>query len=349
MEFKKIQSFTFLASLIGISILVLWMLRSYVYPVFWAAVIATLFYPWYERILQRTKQKAGVAAALTLILIILIFLIPAAVIVSIIVQQAFIIYDQFGNQSTINAITNAIHQVLEWPIINSVIGNDFDIQTSLTKWGQSISGFIYDMAASGGQNTAKGIIQFFIMLYTLYYFLRDGKIILRRLMHLLPLGDTYETALYKRFVSTARATLKGTLLIGCIQGTIGGIAFAIAGIPGAGFWGMIMIVLSIIPGIGGVVVLLPAAIIMLILGYTWQAVVIIVALLIASVIDNILRGPLVGKDAQMHPLLIFFATLGGLLSFGISGVVIGPVITALFLSLWGIYEQKYKTQLDKAD
>lgn len=110
-----------------------------------------------------------------------------------------------------------------------------------------------------------------------------------------------------------------------------------------------MIVMSIIPGVGAAIILLPAIVVMFLLGNIWQGVVLIVALLIAGVIDNVLRGPLVGKDTQMHPLLIFFATLGGLLSFGLSGVVIGPVLTAFLLSMWKIYERKYKTDLDKSD
>ena len=166
-------------------------------------------------------------------------------------------------------------------------------------------------------------------------------------MHLLPLGDAYEARLYQRFVSTTRATLKGTILIGTIQGTIGGLALVIAGVPAALFWGVIMIMLSIIPGVGATVILLPTIIIQLATGNWWQAVLIAVAWGIASVVDNFLRGPLVGKDIQMHPLFIFFATLGGLLAFGVSGVVIGPVITAFLISIWQIYEEKYHQSLVK--
>jgi predicted PurR-regulated permease PerM len=168
-------------------------------------------------------------------------------------------------------------------------------------------------------------------------------------MHLLPLGDQYERRLYNRFVSTTRATLKGTLLIGLIQGSIGGLAFFITSVPATVIWTLIMVVLCIIPSVGASLILLPTAIVLLLLGNFWQAVVVLIALIIAGTIDNVLRGPLVGKDTQMHPLFIFFSTLGGLLAFGFSGIIIGPVITAFLLSIWEIYEQKYKTDLDKED
>jgi len=192
-------------------------------------------------------------------------------------------------------------------------------------------------------------VQFFIMLYTLFFFLRDGNLILNKAMYLLPLGDRYEKILFQRFVSTSCATLKGTLLIGLIQGLLGGMALFIADVHGSAFWGMIMVVICIIPNLGAVIILGPAALILFILGNFWPAVIVIIFMVTASFIDNILRPPLVGKDAQMHPLFIFFATLGGLLTFGITGVVIGPVITAFLLSMWDIYEEKYKKQLSNPD
>lgn len=347
MDFKKIQSFTFIGVLVAITIVFLWMLRPYIYPVFWAAVLASLFQPVYKR-LERKLKRSGLAASLTLVIVVLVFLIPLSGLVSLIAQQAYSVYKDFGNQTTIATITSAVEGYMQWPVVDRLVG-EMNIQEQVSKWGASISRFVYEFATRSGQNTARVIIQFFIMLYTLYYFLRDGRKIMEKLVYLIPLGDTYEKALFNRFVSTARATLKGTLVIGVVQGLIGTIAFLITGVPASVFWGLIMIILSIIPGIGAAIILLPAAVIMFITGNIWQGVVIVIALVASSIIDNVLRGPLVGKDAQMHPLLIFFATLGGLLSFGISGVVIGPIITAFFLSIWEIYGEKYKTDLSRSD
>ncbi|NQV12964.1 MAG: AI-2E family transporter [Parcubacteria group bacterium] len=349
MEFKKIRSYTFIGVLIGITLVFLWMLRPYVYSVFWAAVIATMFYPLHGRIVRLLRGKKSLATSLTVVLIVLIFLIPLAGVVSLIVQQALSLYDTYGNQETIDRSSMYLQSYLNHSWAQRALGEDFDVAQKLEEWSASISNFLYQYVTSWGQNTLRVVIQFFVMMYALYYFLKDGEGILRKLMYLLPLGDQYEKILFARFVSTARATLKGTVIIGLIQGVVGGLAFLVTGVPGAAFWGLIMIILSIIPAVGAFVVLLPAAVVMFAMGNIWQAVVILVALIVASSIDNFLRGPLVGKDAQMHPLFIFFATLGGLLSFGISGVVIGPVLAAFLLSIWEIYEQKYKPELDKAD
>ncbi len=345
-DFKRIQSITFFATLIGITLLFLWMLQPYLYPVFWAAVLAALFQPVYKK-LHTLVRKPALAAGLTEIIVLLIFIIPLAGVITLIVQQAITVYEQFGNQATISAISQSVQNVLAQPWIQRYAG-DINISERLATISSAISGFVYSVLAKGGQNTARWVIQFFIMLYTLYFFLKDGPTFLKKLMHLLPLGDEYEQRLYERFVSTSRATLKGTLLIGLVQGSIGGVALVVTGVPGALFWAVIMILCCIIPGVGTTLVLVPTAIILALTGNWWQAVVVIAALLVASTIDNVMRGPLVGKDIQMHPLFIFFATLGGLLAFGISGVVIGPIITAFLLSIWEMYEQKYHQDLVKA-
>ena len=183
------------------------------------------------------------------------------------------------------------------------------------------------------------------MAYTLFYFIRDGEKFLRKIMYLCPLGDNHEVMFYNKFTSTARATLKGSLVIGIVQGLIGGLLFYFVGIKGALIWGLVMMALSIL--IGCYLVWVPAGIIMLLLGNLWQGIAILaVGVLIISTIDNIIRPWLVGKDTQMHPLLVFLSTLGGILVFGLTGFIIGPVITSLLMAFWEMYEHYYKTELD---
>jgi predicted PurR-regulated permease PerM len=190
------------------------------------------------------------------------------------------------------------------------------------------------------------IFQFFVMVYTLFYFFKDGPHMLQRLMHLSPLGDNYELMLYERFTSTARATIKGSFIIGGIQGVVGGVLFLIAGVQGAFIWGVILALFAMIPGIGAFAVWLPIGIFLLLTGSLWQGItVLVVGTFVISLIDNILRPPLVGKDTQMHPVLILFSTLGGIVFFGMSGIIIGPVITALFLAVISIFDYFYQREL----
>jgi predicted PurR-regulated permease PerM len=141
-----------------------------------------------------------------------------------------------------------------------------------------------------------------------------------------------------KFVSVTRATLKGTLLIGATQGTLGGFAMWAVGIDGAVFWGAVMTVLSIVPGVGSALVLVPAGIILMVSGDLWRGIGLVVfSVVVVSTVDNLLRPLLVGRDTQMHELLIFFSTLGGLLLFGATGFIIGPILAALFVTAWEMF------------
>lgn len=348
LSFKSIQSFIFAAVLLGSLAVLLWLISPYSYAIFWAAVIAALAQPLYQRLLKLCKQRVALATALTMLLVVIICLIPIGLVLFVVIQQAINFYTTIHDATSLTTITNLINQVLATPWLTNITG-PIDIKTQLYEWANGLSGYAYQILASGGQNTVWWLVQLGIMLYSLYFFIKDGAVILRKLMYILPLGDKYEQQLYSRFVSTTRATLKGTLLIGIIQGAIGGLAFFLADVPAALFWALVMIVLSIIPAVGASPVLGSGAIILFILGDYTGMIILIVGLICAGLIDNVLRGPLVGKDIQMHPLLIFFSTLGGLTVFGISGVVIGPVLMALAISMLEIYQQIYRPELKKAD
>jgi predicted PurR-regulated permease PerM len=184
------------------------------------------------------------------------------------------------------------------------------------------------------------------MLYVMFYFLTMGNLLLEKILFFLPLDDFNERLLLNRFTSVTRATIKGTLIIGIMQGTICGIAFAIAGIEGPVFWGSVMAVMSIIPAFGTAIIWFPA---LVILGLTGNFVGVIILLilcgLIAGNLDNIVRPRLVGKDTEMHDLFVLFGTLGGISMFGLLGIIIGPIVAALFITIWEIYGVAFKDYL----
>ena len=177
----------------------------------------------------------------------------------------------------------------------------------------------------------------------MFFFLIEGDKLLEKILYYLPLQDKDERRMLDKFSSVTRATLKGTAVIGILQGGLAGTAFWLAGIPSAGFWGTIMTVLSIIPGIGSALIWLPAVIILAASGHFATAIGLFVFCgLIVGSLDNFLRPRLVGKDTEMHELLIFFGTLGGIALFGILGFIIGPIIAALFVTVWEIYGNVFK-------
>lgn len=180
----------------------------------------------------------------------------------------------------------------------------------------------------------------------MFYFLTMGDVLLRKILYFLPLDDLNEQLLLNRFTSVTRATVKGTLIIGIIQGTICGIAFAIAGIGGPVFWGSLMAVMSIVPAFGTAIIWFPALVILALAGnFTGVIVLAILCGAVAGNLDNIIRPRLVGKDTEMHDLFVLFGTLGGLSMFGLLGIIIGPIIAALFITIWEIYGVAFKDYL----
>ena len=268
----------------------------------------------------------------------------------LILKESLNLYDSLAsNQGPIvSTVKNVIGWIKNNPITDRFNIDEQQITAKLTDVAKTATDYVFTAAKNLTQNSLTFLIMFIIMLYTLFFFLKDGENILKRLAHISPLGNKHELIMYQKFTSTTRAALKGTFIVGAIQGFLGALLFYVTGIEGALVWGIIMMMFSVVPGFGSYIVWLPAAIIMFIGGNMWQGIVIVVVgALLISTIDNLIRPVLIGKDTQMHPLLILFSTLGGILFFGISGFIIGPIITAFLTSLWEMYEQYYQDELAK--
>jgi predicted PurR-regulated permease PerM len=189
-------------------------------------------------------------------------------------------------------------------------------------------------------------LQLFVFLYALFFFLLDGPVILRAILCYVPLAPGQRQELLERFVSVTRAAVRGSLLIGLIQGCLAGLAFWVAGVPGPAFWGTVMIVLSILPVIGSAIVWVPAVIYLFMAGKTVAGIALLAwCATVVSTIDNILRPRLMGRGARMSDLLILLSTLGGIVLFGAVGFIVGPIVAALFVSVWHIYGDVFREWL----
>lgn len=348
MDFSKIRNFLFLALLAAVTVIFVLIIKTFAYPIFWAAIIASIFYPIYKAIDRRLKVR-NLSASITLSLVLLIIIIPLIVVSSLIVKESIDLYASFSDNR--GQIAESVSQTLNW-----IKHNPYTAQLNIDEafWtekfsdvARGITAFLVSSVKALTQNSIIFVVMFLITFYTLFFFIRDGEELLKKLMHLCPLGDDHEKLLYQKFTSTARATIKGGLIVGLIQGALGGAMFYIAGIQGAIIWGLLMVLASSIPGFGSYIIWLPAAIIMLILGRTWTGIgMILFGSLIIGTIDNFLRPVLVGKDTSMHPLLVLLSTLGGIAVFGISGFIIGPIIASLMLAFWEMYEHYYSKDLN---
>ncbi|HEY5665663.1 MAG TPA: AI-2E family transporter [Gammaproteobacteria bacterium] len=345
MDTYTAQRVFFAALLVAVSAAFVWLVRGFVQPIFWAVALGIVFYPMHERLGELLKGRLRLAAALSVIIILLIVVLPLGALVTAVAGEAAGLYDRIRtNEINVPGAIDWIEQRLPL-VVGTLESLNIDIerlQAQLSSSAVTVSQFVATSAVSIGQDTIRVTVYFFLMLYLLYFFLRDGDKILEGMVHALPFGDDRERHLLERFAAVSRATIKGTLVVGIVQGAIGGIMFWGFGIGAPVLWGVIMALFSIIPAIGPAFIWLPAAIILIANGQLISGIImILVGSLVIGLVDNLLRPVLVGRDTQMPDYLILLSTLGGLTAFGISGIVIGPIIAAFFLSIWEMAKEEY--------
>ncbi len=332
----------------GISAAFVAMIRVFLITILVAAIFTALSYPLYEWLLARVGGRRFVAALATILLLLVLILAPLVVILGIGAAEAVRVTETIRPQ-----LQGLVDQPGEFESrLRAIPGFRFVEpyrEQILTRAGEilgSTSTVLFSAISATTRATALFVFQFFVLLYTMFYFLTGGPGMLRAVLAYLPLTEADKQRMLGKFVSVTRATLKGTVLIGIAQGALGGVAFAVVGIDGAIFWGTVMTVLSIIPGIGSALIWLPAAIVLMFTGEPGRGLGLAAfsALVVGSV-DNLLRPRLVGKDTQMHDLLIFFSTLGGLLLFGAMGFILGPILAALFVTVWEMFGAAYHEAL----
>ena len=340
-----LQKAAFIGLLTAVTLAFFGLLADFVQPIFWAATLAILFHPALIRFRLLVKNRQSIAAFLTLLLICITVLIPAWFIASSVVSEAGALYTRVQNGEVNPA------GALDWlrgslPAVNEFLdrigATPEEIKEKVSAAAVTGSQFVGSLAITAGQNAVRFGVMFFLMVYVLYFFLRDGEQLLETLVHALPLGDEQERELFAKFAEVSRATVKGTLIIGLVQGMLGGIIFGLLGIQGAVFWGTVMVIMSLLPVVGASLVWAPAALIMLANGaYTKAGILVVFGVLVIGLVDNLLRPILVGRDTRMPDYLVLLSTLGGLTVFGASGFVIGPVIAALFLTVWVMFAKEY--------
>ncbi|HBR79781.1 MAG TPA: hypothetical protein DEA46_05125 [Candidatus Moranbacteria bacterium] len=349
MQIKNLNVYFFVLILVSITAATFFLFQPFLSAIIMAAVLAATFHTPYQYLAKKTKRP-HVSSLLTCFLVLFVIVLPVTAITGLVANEVNHAYQKIIAEDNFyqNHVVNYLEIFKNSQFAKSINLNNFLDQNQINKSVEKISSGALSFVQAVYQNVVGSVIWTFVMFFTLYYFLVESKTIIRKIMYLSPLKDEYEAVLTGKFSSMVRATLKGTLIVGAVQGILGGIMFAIAGVPSFIIWGIIMVVLSIIPAIGSGLVWAPVGLIMLFTGNIWQGIFILAfGTVVISFIDNILRPKLVGGDTAIHPLLVFFATLGGIISFGIMGFIIGPVIMALFLTLWDIYGKEFKTQLNK--
>lgn len=333
-----------------ISIFFLWMIRTFLVTILLAALFSGVAYGLHRRFVGWFGGRDKPAAALTLLVLLALVVTPLLFVAAAVANEALRINETIQPRLAQLSEPGAFDRFLRGlPIYAWVEPYREQIVARAAELIGSAGGFVFNALSATTRGTVLFIFHFVVMLYTMFFFLTDGPKLVNTIRAYLPLPDVDKDRMLDKFVSVTRATLKGTILIGIAQGVLGGVAFWAVGIESAIFWGTVMTVLSIVPGIGGALVWVPAAIILIATGSLWQgiALALFCGLVVGSV-DNLLRPVLVGRDTQMHELLIFFSTLGGLLAFGAMGFILGPILAALFLTVWEMFGVAFSRELYEA-
>jgi len=317
-------------------------------PLLLGAMLAGLSQPLYRWMTRLLRGRKSLAAALTLLILFVLVAGPISAFIGVVVRQALGVSNEafpwlqthFGPASAFNAHDWLVQR---FPALADYVPEQEQIVESAARVAKAAGAFLVAGATQLTAGTATFLLNLFIMLYAMFFFLRDGRIILEKIFYYTPLSHKDEVRVMERLTSVTRATIKGTLVIGIIQGALAGIGFWVAGLDGAAFWGTIMAVLSVVPGIGAALIWVPAVIYLYIIGQTLTATLLLAwCAVVVGTVDNILRPTLVGKDAKMPDLLILVGTLGGLFLFGPIGFIVGPLICGLFLTVWDIYGATFK-------
>lgn len=343
--------YAILGLLVLVSLLFYPVVKMFVIPVVLAAAFTTLFFPLYLVLLKFLRGNKPLSSLFSCLLLFLCLVVPSYVVMHLIVRELFDFYqsaepfikDLLQNRGQ-SGIAEKIRSILPGEAVRYLDANFAGMVTSSVK---TLLGF----TSKAINVTSTGFFGFFltliVMFFTMFYFFIDGQKLIKKIKYLSPIRDEYEELIFSRFLLISRATVMGTVVIGIVQGTLGAIALLVFGVKSWLLWGFVMIILSIIPLVGAWMVLIPAGLVQLLYGNIWQGVgIIIFSLFVVSNVDNLIRPRLVGREAKLHDLVIFFSSIGGIAAFGVMGFIVGPVIASLFISVLDIYSIEFEHQLE---
>ena len=318
-------------------------LEEYAVAIFWGVVFAIVFAPLHRKLLMRMPNKPTLAALATLLISLVMVILPLSLIGLSLIKETAAIYDRIssGNLSAGSYVEQVFNALPSWltPWMEKLhLGTLEEIQTKLSNIALQASKLAATKAVGLGQNTLGFVVGFGVMLYLIFFLLRDGKELVARIWAATPLAPEHKRELAIKFITVIRATVKGNLAVAAAQGALGGLIFWILGIQGAVLWAVVMAFLSLLPAVEAGLVWGPVAIYFLATGAVTKGLILAAyGVLVIGLVDNVLRPLLVGKDTKMPDYVVLISTLGGMALFGLSGFVLGPAIAALFMAAWELF------------
>ncbi|VTU21046.1 AI-2E family transporter [Variovorax sp. RA8] len=343
MNSPDLQRTVFLLLLAAVTAAFFWILLPFFGAVLWAVALAILFTPLYRRLLKRMPGRHNLAALATLAICLVIVIIPLAMVTVSLVQEASLVTQRIrtGEINFARYFQQVLGAMPQW-LLNLLdrfgLGNVEAMLSRIAQGAAQTGQLVATQALNIGQNTFDFVVSFALMLYMLFFLLRDGAALSKLIREALPIARPHTHFLLNKFTTVIRATVKGNVAVAAVQGALGGLAFWVLGVQGALLWAALMAFLSLLPAVGAALIWLPVAIYFLATGHVWEGVALIVfGVVVIGLVDNVLRPILVGKDTQMPDYIVLMSTVGGMALFGVNGFVIGPVVAALFMATWDLF------------
>lgn len=340
---QNLQQRFFLLLLALVTLAFLAVLSPFYGAVFWATILAVIFMPLQRLVLRRMPTRRNLAALVTLLFIMFLVILPLSLILASLVRQATAIYGRIASgeidfgfylQQILTLVPEWAHARLAELGLLDVAGVQQRLSEAMAQIGQALA----PRAINIGQNTLQFLVSVGVMLYLLYFLLRDGAALAARISRAIPLADEQKHHLLRKFVTVIKATVKGNIAVAVTQGALGGLILWLLGIQGVLLWSVVMAFLSLLPAVGAGLIWGPIALYFLATGAIWQGIVLIAyGVFVIGLVDNVLRPILVGKDTKLPDYVVLVTTIGGLTLFGLNGFIIGPMIAALFVAAWDLF------------
>lgn len=335
------KQISFIALVAIVSVAFIAVLLPFWGALLWAVVLAILFDPLQRWLVRRFHGRHNLAAATSVLVCVCIVVIPGSLLLSVLAQDANGLYQRLDDREfDVAALLQRLYVKLPEPVAN-LLGSFESLRDRANAAASDVTRAAASRLLSIGQGTARLLTSIGVMLYVLFFLFRDGAQLVETLRRTSPLSDHNTSCLMEQFTLAIKATVKGNFILALVQGAVGGITFWALGIDGALLWGLVMVVLSLLPVIGAALVWAPVAGYLLLTGEYLRGIILVaVGLLVISLIDNFLRPVLVGKDIRLPDHLVLASTLGGLVLFGMNGFVVGPLIAALFVAAWSLLRKE---------
>ncbi len=323
--------------------------RLFLLPLGWAVILSIVFYPLYIRILRGVKGRKNMAALISVLIVMVMTSAPMIFFTGTLVRETLSFYhdvsgwiDQRRYEVAWNALLNSPLRVIWDKIIEKTASLDIQIVPLIGKAMQNLSDQIVGKIQAGATNFLFFVVNYFVTIIILFFFLRDGEAMGRGLKDLFPMTRENKEVVFSRLSTTISAVVRGLVVTGGVQGALSGLAFALLGVPFPVFLSFLIAFMALVPIGGAVFVWLPSAVYLFMAGSWGKALALFLwGALVISTVDNFLKPLLIGEKTKLPTLFLFLAILGGLVFYGFIGVFLGPVILALFLTLIEIYRKEY--------